>query len=296
MVLEVTGEEPHHFSVSTLYDQVKVKRIGLKRSPLFRELYFVVLKTTWPKFLLAVAMSYILMNGVFAGLYWMQEGSITNATRGSYFDAFVFSIQTSGTIGYGYFLPATTYAHLIVIAENIFGTLFVAVVTGLTFAKFSRPNVRVIFSRRAILMTYEGVPTLMFRIGNGRDSYISDARLHVAAITPQESSEGVKMFRFVDLHLERAHSPFFALTWTVIHKITAASPLHGLSPQTLDDRNIDIFVTLSGWDDVLAQTITVSHRYQGRNLTFGRKFKDVINRLEDDTREIDFTVFDEIEA
>ena len=49
-----------------------------------------------------------------------------NARPGSLFDAFVFSVQTFGTIGYGAMYPVSPPAHLVVIIETVVSLLFSA--------------------------------------------------------------------------------------------------------------------------------------------------------------------------
>ena len=62
------------------------------------------------------------------------------------------------TIGYGKLLPHTTYANLLVVLETSTGIIGLAMLTGLIFAKFSRPTARVLFSRRAIVTIRDGMP------------------------------------------------------------------------------------------------------------------------------------------
>ena len=58
---------------------------------------------------------------------------LVNATPGSFFDAFFFSVQTIGSIGYGVISPKTFYANVIVTLEAITSLLAIAIVTGLAF-------------------------------------------------------------------------------------------------------------------------------------------------------------------
>jgi putative transposase len=50
-----------------------------------------------------------------------------------------------------------------------------AVVTGLVFARFSKPTARILFNRIAVITPYDGVPTLMLHVANQRCSYILEA-------------------------------------------------------------------------------------------------------------------------
>jgi hypothetical protein len=59
--------------------------------------------------------------------------------------------------------------------EILVGITIFAVVTGLVFARFSRPSASVIFSRNAVIDSFNGQPTLMLRAGNQRQNQILEA-------------------------------------------------------------------------------------------------------------------------
>ncbi len=118
-------------------------------------------------------------NALFALAYLAGEDCIANARPGSFLDAFFFSVQTLASIGYGAMFPKTTYANVVVTIEAMMGLVGIAVLTGLAFARFSRPTARVIFSRVAVIAPHNDVPTLMFRAANKRRNQILEAQLRV---------------------------------------------------------------------------------------------------------------------
>src|SRR5262249_13217854 len=128
----------------------RIHTIGIERSPQ-KDMYHYVLKLNWPAFFGLVSIVFIFANLVLASAYLTRPGSIANARPGSFEDAFYFSVQTIATIGYGGMHPATRYAHLLVVFEALTGILGIAVITGLTFTRFSRPSARVLFSSRVTL-------------------------------------------------------------------------------------------------------------------------------------------------
>ncbi|OQW49327.1 MAG: hypothetical protein A4S09_12490 [Proteobacteria bacterium SG_bin7] len=279
--------------MSSLIDQVKIERHGLSRHSL-RELYYSILKMSWTRFLFYVALTYTAINAFFAFLFTLQANDIANSTSNSFWDAFVFSNQTFATIGFGYYLPITPYAHVLVYIESILSTLFTAITTGLTFAKFARPTPHIIFSNKVVITSLDDIPTLMFRLGNGRDSNIVDAKITVLTLVPYKSKEGITLQRFVDVKLERDQSPFFLLTWTVMHKVTEGSPFYNMTHKDFLERDVELFVSLTGYDEAFSQTIHAAHRYQANDVHFSKRFADVISFLGDGTR-IDFTKFHDVE-
>ena len=140
----------------------------------------------------------------FATLYVTDRGGIANARPGSFTDAFFFSVQTLGTLGYGVMAPRTLYTNLLVTVESFTGILIIALFTGIIFARFSRPFARVVFSRVAVVTPFDGVPTLMFRAANQRGNSILDASVNVSLAGNYTTREGVQMRRFQELKLLRA--------------------------------------------------------------------------------------------
>ena len=114
-------------------------RLGMQ-IPWHADFYHRTLVVSWKWFLIYGAILYLALNLVFAGLYLVLPNTIDHARPGSFEDAFFFSIQTMATIGYGVLTPTGTYANLVVTAETMMSLVFVAFVTGATFARFSRPD------------------------------------------------------------------------------------------------------------------------------------------------------------
>jgi inward rectifier potassium channel len=86
---------------------------------------------------------------VFAMLFWLIPGSVANARPHNFGDVFFFSIETLATVGYGEMYPTTPYGHVIAATEIVCGLGFTAIVTGLTFVRFSRPRAKLVSSRRS---------------------------------------------------------------------------------------------------------------------------------------------------
>ena len=207
---------------------------GRRRSP--RDVYHWLLTTTWPQFAGLGLSAYLLANAMFAGLYLLDRHGVLNARPGNFIDAFFFSVETIGTIGYGAMSPADTYSNIIMTAENFFGLSFVAVATGVIFARVSRPTARVMFSKNAIITTHDGKPTLMFRAANERANQVLEAEVTVSITRQRKTAEGSTMRRFEDLKLERAKTPLFALSWSILHVIDETSPLYGSTAASMGRR------------------------------------------------------------
>jgi inward rectifier potassium channel len=268
----------------------RVLAVGLRR-PWFRDIYHRTLTIGWCAFLFAGAGLYIALNILFALLYLLQRGAIAEARPGIFADAFFFSVQTMATIGYGRMAPATLYANLLVTVETLFGLMFLAIATGLVFARFSRPTARVRFSRVAVIGPYDGKPTLSLRLANERLNQILQAQVTLTLVRDEETAEGSTMRRFYDLRLARDHTPIFAMTFTILHEIDHASPLYGATPASLEAQHAELVVTATGLDETLASTVHARASYLPQEILWDHRFADMFGWTETGRRAIDYRQF-----
>ena len=225
----------------------------------------------------------------------LAPGGVGNLRAGDFWNAVFFSVQTFGTIGYGYMFPRSFTADLIVTFETFAGLVYVALATGLVFARVSRPTARVAFSSVAVVHDFDGAPTLMFRAANRRANQILEAEVTVTLARDAETIEGIQIRRFEELKVRRARSPLFAYTWTIMHPIDHDSPLKGAGPGSLGHDRVEIIVVLSGMDDRFAQRVHARHSYAASEILWGKRFVDVLSIRPDGRRAIDYRRFHEVE-
>jgi inward rectifier potassium channel len=272
----------------------EVVSLGLRRA-FWRDAYATLLSMSWPRFFGLLLLGYLAVNASFALAYASLGQAIDNARPGSLLDAFFFSVQTLATIGYGKMAPATTAANVLVSVEALLGMVGLTVTTGVVFARFARPTARVLFSEVAVIRPWEGVPSLMFRMANERGSQIAEARLKVTFLREATTAEGERIRRVHDLRLLRSESAVFTLTWTVIHPITAESPLFGETEQSLRAQRADLVVSLTGLDDGLSQTVHARHGYAAEAIRWNARLVDILHAEPDGTRVLDYRRFHDVE-
>lgn len=274
--------------------KANVVRLGLPQTP-GRDLYHLLLTIPWIGFLSLISLLYIAINVVFACLYLAGGDGIANAQPGSFGDAFFFSVQTMASIGYGAMHPKTTYTNLIVTLESLVGLLWIAMATGLMFARFSRPTARVLFSNVAVILPRNGVLTLMFRTANRRQNQIFDAQMQLTLVRNEWDEEGKLMRRFYDLKLVRSQTPIFFLTWTAMHLIEPSSPLYGITAETLAEMEAELIVTVTGFDETFSQTIHARHSFIANEIFWNMRLVDILARTDDGKRVVDFSRFHSVE-
>ena len=264
-------------------------------SELRRDLYAYLMEGSWGRVLGVLVFLYLVINVFFGALYLLQPGCIADARPDSFADAFSFSVQTMATIGFGRLNPVTPYADALVAVEAAVGLIGAAFATGLVFAKASRPRAAALFSRVALVSPMTGVPTLHFRIGNARGTDIVDAAVTVTALRDTVTPEGTHLRRQLDLRLVRRASPFFRLTWTVMHPIDEDSPLRDVDWERGDPTLLGILAVLTGHDGTYGSTVYARHAWDVSAIRRGERFVDVLSQLPDGRLMVDYTRFHDTE-
>ncbi len=260
----------------------------------WRDPYHLLLTIPWLGFVAIVSVFYLLLNTIFALAYLAGGDCLDGAKPGLFSDAFFFSVQTLASIGYGAIHPKTFYANSIVTIESIASLLLIAVLTGLAFARFSRPVAKVLFSQFIITTTHNSQPALMFRVANERHNFILEAQAQIYLIIDEVTDEGEFMRRIHELKLLRQRTPSLVLTWTIVHPIDDQSPLYGLSPEDLQRLDANISVLISGVDETVAYTITARHVYATKEILFDRQFENIIHKSANGDRYFDYSLFHEV--
>jgi inward rectifier potassium channel len=220
-------------------------------------------------------------------------GSISG-TDSSFWHAFVFSVQTFSTVGYGTFSPFSNWSHIFVIIESILSVFVTALLTGLIFSKFSRPNARIIFSKNILINNFDGKRTLMLRMGNLRANQIAEAQVRMMVLKSFKTAEGQTIRRQIDLKLVRSLSLFFALTWSVMHIIDEDSPLYKVTAEDFIDQNIEIGVSVIGYDASFSQSIHANGIYAPEDVVFEKYFQDVFETQNGKVVSLNYQKFHEL--
>jgi inward rectifier potassium channel len=249
---------------------------------------------TWPGFFAGAAAIFLALNGGFAVIYFLGDQPIASAVPGRFLDLLYFSIETLATVGYGDMHPQTDYGHLVATVEIFTGMSFLAVMTGLVFARFSRPRARFVFARNPIVTTHDGALTLMIRVANARHNTISGAKARLWLIRGERSAEGQYFRRYYELDLRRNENPVFALSWTIFHVIDASSPLHGARPDDLAQAEALLVLTISGLDDNSSQQLNARETYSQDRIRWGHRYVDIASNAQDGRLLLDYRKFHDV--
>jgi inward rectifier potassium channel len=273
-------------AASVRFGSYEFKKKGVSRFDL-RDPYHLAIALTWPQFLAGLFALYLAVNVVFAALFWLVPGSVVNARPGSFADLLFFSLETLATVGYGDMYPATPYGRVVAGGEIVCGLAFAAILTGLTFVRFSRPRAKLVFATNPVVAMHNGKPALMVRVGNGRTSVLTDAAAKLNLLLSETTTEGKLFRRAQELRLERAHLPIFPLSWTLMHVLDERSPLCGYDAARAVAADVRIFVTLEARDPTLATMVEAIRDYAPEDIRFGTRYADALTVAEDGTPVVD---------
>jgi inward rectifier potassium channel len=183
---------------------------------------------SWPAFVAGAALVFVLFNAVFAVLYRIGNSPISNVPHGAYIDYLYFSIETLSTAGYGDMHPQTHYGHFIATVELFTGIFSMSLMTGLIFARFSRPSSRVLFAKNAVVSNHEGEPTLMVRFANERHNVISNATAKLWMLKNIVTTEGHSDAAVLRADAVAQRKPGFRTELDAVSRHRRAQPaLHG---------------------------------------------------------------------
>lgn len=262
-------------------------------------LYNSLLVLSWPRLIALVAFLFVATNSLFAlGYLGFGPGALQGSFASGiprFFDAYFFSVQTLSTIGYGGTIPIGLGPNLLVSIEALVGLLGFALVTGVVFARFSRPSVKIAFSKIAIIAPYRDITAFEFRIANLRSNQILELEAQVI-FSRLESAGGRTVRRFTRLDLERDKVSFFPLAWTIVHPIDTGSPLYGLDAESCSLGDAEFLILLTGIDETFSQTVHTRSSYKADEIVWGVRFKSLIELpTESEPLSIDIGNLDEVE-
>jgi inward rectifier potassium channel len=256
-----------------------VKRIG-GLGP-FKDTYHYLVNMPWVKFLIIVFLTYTILNTLFALIYLgcgvEHFNGIHKSTLASDFlNCFFFSAQSLTTVGYGNISPATHLTQLIASFEALIGVMSFALITGLFYGRFSKPNARVAFSNVALISPFREGKAIMFRIANKRDSILSNAHVNVLFSKMINRSENDRIRTYYEMPLQFDDIEVMPLSWTLVHPIDEKSPFWNLTLDDIRNDQGEIFVQLKAFDETFNSTVISHYSYTAfelvENASFERTF------------------------
>ncbi|MCB9235818.1 MAG: hypothetical protein H6581_29490 [Bacteroidia bacterium] len=242
----------------------------------FRDAYLMMVNMSWKHFLGMVVLIYLGINAFFACIYLVIGvenllGGSEPIPGGKFLNAFFFSVQTFTTVGYGGMSPSGLWCNIVASIEALCGLLGFALASGLLYGRFSKPSARIKYSKNLLIAPFRGESALMFRMANFRRNLLLNIEVQVMVMFTDRTGGEFKR-SFFELELERKKIYFFPLTWTVVHAIDTSSPLYGKTVEDFEKEDIEILVSVKGFDDTFSQEVHSRYSYKFQEFVYGAKF------------------------
>ncbi|XP_041929335.1 G protein-activated inward rectifier potassium channel 3 [Alosa sapidissima] len=202
-----------------------------------------------------------------------------------FISAFLFSIETETTIGYGHrvITDQCPVGTMLLLLQAILGSMVNAFMVGCMFVKISQPNKRaetLVFSRNAVISLRDDRLCLMFRVGDLRSSHIVGANMRAKLIKSKQTQEG----EFIPLDqtdisvgFETGDDRLFLVSPLVIsHEIDAHSPFWDMSQAQLEKDDFEIVVILEGMVEATGMTCQARSSYLAEEVQWGHRFSPMM--------------------
>ena len=241
-----------------------------------RTLYQHLVSYSWPKFLFLTLLFYLAVNLIFAFVYYLlgteHLNGIPAGTRVSDFlYCFFFSVQTFTTVGYGHISPVGMITNIVATIEAMSGLMGFALITGLLYGRFSRPNPRIRFSKNMLMAPVKNGYELHFQLVNERKDVLIHPEAQVIIKLNDKTPEGI-VKRYYNLNLRINRIIFFPLNWRVVHEVDDESPLKGLTAKDLQEKEAEVLILLNAFDNVFRQHVYTWREYQAKDILFNARF------------------------
>jgi inward rectifier potassium channel len=261
----------------------------------FQDLFHYFMTVSWPQLFATFAAFFLTFDLLFGFLYHLVPGCVANLNPPGFAGAFFFSVETLATVGYGDMHPHDMYGHTVAMIEIFIGLMSLALITGIMFARFSRPRARFLFSKNLVVRPIGGKLTLILRAANLRENVVQDASAQLRMLRDEVSAENFRIRRVMDLQLVRSTHPMFMIGWTLMHVIDDSSPLVAETADSLQRSFAGFVLSLSGTDETTGQTLMARAEYTYADIRWNAAFRDILEVSEDGVMHIDYAKFDDIE-
>ncbi|KAL0994583.1 hypothetical protein UPYG_G00124430 [Umbra pygmaea] len=220
----------------------------------------------------------------------------------SFVTAFLFSIETETTIGYGYRVITDKCPEgiLLLLIQAILGSIVNAMMVGCMFVKISQPKKRaetLVFSTNAVVSVRDGQMCLMFRVGDLRNSHIVEASIRAKLIKSKQTKEGEFIpLNQMDLNIgfDTGDDRLFLVSPLIIyHEINDRSPFWEWSRAKMESEEFEIVVILEGMVEATGMTCQARSSYLDTEVRWGYRFTPVLS-LEKSFYKVDYNSFDNI--
>ena len=275
------------------------------------DLFTTLVDIRWRWNLLIFSTAFVSSWIVFATMWWLisyahddlVKVKDANSTRCvidvyDFTTALLFSIETQHTIGYGgrRITEHCPYAIIVMMIQCVCGVAIQALMTGLVFAKLSRPKKRaetIIFSRRAVIYEREGYPCLVIRVGDIRKSRIFEAHAHAILIRNRGNDlEQSELNLAATANIDDSNRVLLSWPIELVHRIDESSPFYKVTENSLLNERFEIIVYLEGVVECTGMTTQARTSYLPCEISWAERFQPLASyNIAKSQYQIDYSLF-----
>ncbi|XP_029015710.1 inward rectifier potassium channel 16-like [Betta splendens] len=274
--------------------------------PYLMDIFTTLVEIRWRVMLLIFSLSYVLTWLFFGLWYWLiayvngdadklDESRCVANVRG-FTGAFMFSVETQSTIGYGYRTTTENCmgAIILVTAQDLFSCALDTVVIGVVAAKMASARKRaqtVGFSKCAVVNLRDGVLCLSWRLGDFRGNHVLEGVASAQVVRYVKQPRGSIVVSYQDLKIHN-QDLVLATPVAVIHKLAPGSPLYGMTPDRPLGADVELVVSFTYSGDSTGTLHQTRASYTAADVRWGQRFRDMV-RLGEGHYEADYALFNE---
>lgn len=278
--------------------QICLDRVSFgKRQRYWRNPLTTLLNLKWRWIVLVFSISFIITWTLFACVYYaiadaygdmvhVDDPGHTPCVRNlkSFTSAFLFSLETQHTIGFGYRNPTSKCGEVVFViyVQYIIGVAVQCITAGLVMAKLqsgTRTCKAILFSDKACVGMCHGKVCLMIRIGNAGGSELANIKGFGILIEKHrlETGEEILTESIKNFASENGNEHLNLLWPAVIHCAIVETPIDFL--RKIQRRNIELIIVIEGVLEATGQNIQLRSSYLAHEIEIGKQFVDISPRM-----------------
>ncbi|XP_026171458.1 inward rectifier potassium channel 16 [Mastacembelus armatus] len=268
------------------------------------DIFTTLLEIRWRVMFLIFALSYILSWLLFGILFWLialAHGDIKDDANDpcmfevrSFTAAFLFSLETQTTIGYGFrgMSENCMIAIIVVTMQDVISCFIDAFVIGIIVAKMASAKRRaqtVGFSHCAVINLRNGYLCLSWRVGDFRQYHLVEGTARAQIVRSMVHTTGKVDVTYEDLAIQQRDIVLVTPT-TIFHRIEPGSPLFKMSLADLRRADFELVVSFTYTDDSTGMLHQTRTSYSPAEILWGQGFQEMI-RVSRKYYRVDYTLF-----
>ncbi|MCB0538572.1 MAG: hypothetical protein KDE33_13710 [Bacteroidetes bacterium] len=260
-------------------------------------IYHFLTNISWKMFFFIILVLFTLINGMFSLLYYIVGTEyISNFTSQNFIldiiNLFHFSVQTMTTVGYGAMHPTGIISGILASVEALLGLMTFAIIAGLVYGRFSKPQSEIIYSKNILITEFEEKKVMQIRIANNLSNDLFDIEGKILMIHNEKNEEGSFVKRYHSLPLVYDKINFMPMSWTLTHIIDEESPLFNLSQEEMTANKTEFVVIITSFDDSYSQLVHSKTSYLCRDIVYEGNWASVFTINENGVRTFDLNKVD----